>query len=86
MPMILIWVVGIPVLAFVVLFKNRENLDKWAIQRYLLVIYQGLKPKVFYWEFVNTARKIILLGVNVMLASFTPNYRILLGIGKSFRK
>jgi hypothetical protein len=86
MPMILIWVVGIPVLAFVVLFKNRGNLEKWAIQRYMLVIYQGLKPEVFYWEFVNTTRKIMLLGVNVMLASFTPNYRILLGIGKCFRK
>ena len=84
MPMICIWVVGIPVLAFVVLFKNRRNLENWAIQRYLLVIYQGLKPEVFYWEFLNTTRKIILLGINVMLASFTPNYRILLGIGKCF--
>jgi hypothetical protein len=86
MPMILIWVVGIPVLAFVILFKNRGNLEKWAIQRYMLVIYQGLKPEVFYWEFLNTTRKIILLGTNVMLASFTPNYRILVGIGKCFMK
>jgi hypothetical protein len=83
-PMFALWVIGTPIVAFIALFKMRNKLDDWAIQRYLLVIYQGLKPEVFYWEFVNTARKFMLLSLNAVLFSYSPNYRILIGIGKYF--
>ena len=33
------------------------------MNKYFLILYQGLKPKTYYWEFVNTARKVILVIV-----------------------
>ena len=33
------------------------------MNKYFLILYQGLKPKTYYWEFVNTARKVMLVIV-----------------------
>jgi len=81
-PMLAIWVFGSPILVLTILVKNRDKLTKGRIKDYFYLLYQGLKPNRFYWEFVNTLRKIIILGVNVMLFSFKTEYRILFGTGK----
>jgi len=31
------------------------------MKHYFLILYQGLKTKHFYWEFVNSSKKIIIL-------------------------
>ena len=36
------------------------------MSRYM-VFYQGLRPQVYYWEFVNTLRKILLICINVLI-------------------
>lgn len=75
--MIVIWSIGIPLSAFLVLYKNRNNLDDIEMRKYYLMIYQGLKPKRFYWEFVNTARKVLILSINVFLSTYSLFYRVL---------
>lgn len=60
-PMVGVWVIGMPLIALIVLIKNRKHLDDPRIKKYLLILYQGLRPNAFYWEFVNTARKVIML-------------------------
>ena len=60
-PMLLIWGIGAPILALAVMLKYKKSLDTWNVQKYLLVLYQGLKLKRFYWELINTARKTLLL-------------------------
>jgi hypothetical protein len=37
--------------------KGRDN----KINQYFLILYQGLRTKTFYWEFVNTIRKLLIL-------------------------
>lgn len=76
LPSILIWSIGIPLCAFIVLFKNRKNLENSHIQSYYLMIYQGLKPNK-YWEFWNTIRKVFILWVNILLSTQSINYRLL---------
>ena len=44
-PMIIIWIIGCPVSVAIILFKNRKNLSEARIQRYLLILYQGLQEK-----------------------------------------
>lgn len=61
LPMVGVWVIGMPLLALVILIKNRKDLDDQRIKKYLLILYQGLKPDAFYWEFVNAARKVVML-------------------------
>mmetsp|Transcript_17094 Transcript_17094/g.19717 ORF Transcript_17094/g.19717 Transcript_17094/m.19717 type:complete len:116 (+) Transcript_17094:64-411(+) len=78
--MFAVWVIGSPLLAFYILFRNRRHLEEGAIRNYMLVLYQGLRPEVFYWEFVNTFRKVLILLLNVFLTSFSAHYRILFAI------
>ncbi|CAI2370757.1 unnamed protein product [Moneuplotes crassus] len=80
LPMILIWVAGMPFLLFVILYKNRNKLEKETIQKYFLIVYQGLKSKCFYWEIFNTFRKFIVLAFNVFLSTADPKYKILCAI------
>ena len=39
------------------------------MQRYFLMLYQGLRPKVFYWEIVNTVRKVLIVAISVFLST-----------------
>ncbi|CAI2367266.1 unnamed protein product [Moneuplotes crassus] len=80
LPIILIWVVGMPLSIFVILYKNRHNLEKEIIQKYFLIVYQGLKSERFYWEIFNTFRKFMVLAFNVFLSTADPNYRVLCAI------
>ena len=41
------------------------------------MLYQGLERKKFYWEFVNTLRKTIILSVNTVLSMISTTYRII---------
>ncbi|CAI2361394.1 unnamed protein product [Moneuplotes crassus] len=77
-PMFFIYGIGIPLTAFILLYRSRDKLNKTEIKRYFLVLYQGLKLKVFYWEFVNTSRKITILIVVVFLAQASVHLKALL--------
>ena len=57
----LTWVFGIPLTVLCLLIKYKNKLDDANIKKYLLMLYQGLRSKVFYWEFVNIFRKVVLL-------------------------
>ncbi|CAI2364782.1 unnamed protein product [Moneuplotes crassus] len=76
-PILVIWVIGMPVIAFIILYKKRSTLDSPQKQKYLLLLYQGLKNDAFYWELVNTFRKFLVLSFNIFLSTYDPYYRIL---------
>ena len=79
-PMIVFWVFGAPLLVLFILTKNRNNLQEPYMKRYFLVLYQGLKKKTYYWEFVNTLRKILMPALSVVLATFPAFYRAMVAI------
>ena len=78
--MIFIWIFGSIVFALLILIRNRDYLEDTKIKRYFLILYQGLRPKTFYWEFVNTIRKVIIVIINVILANYSGMYRVLLSV------
>ena len=80
LPSIVIWIIGAPTLAFIILFKNRKKLEDWPVKKYFLILYKGLKPKVFYWEFVNTMRKVLILIVNTTLIALPISMRIIISV------
>lgn len=73
-PMLIVWVLGCPILVAVIMFRNRHSLDEPHVQRYFLLLYQGLRPKVFYWEIVNTLRKVCIVAVNVFMSTLPLTY------------
>ena len=74
-PMFVVWVFGWPLIALYFLIKNRHNLNDTTIQKYFIVLYQGLKDDRFYWEFVNTLRKVIIVSINVFLSGYSLFYK-----------
>jgi hypothetical protein len=81
-PNLTVWVIGCPIFALIMITRHRKNLDDWTIKKYFLILYQGLRPRAYYWEFVNTFRKILILLFSVILYSFPISYRIIVAIGK----
>lgn len=77
LPMLIVWVIGVPSIALFFLIKHRTELEDMKIKKYLLLIYQGLKHKAFYWEFVNTSRKILMLCCIVFLSPFPTFYGVM---------
>ena len=57
-PIIFVWVISVPCIALLLLIKYINKPGENKIKVYFLILVQGLKEKKFYWEFVNTARKI----------------------------
>jgi len=73
LPMLVIWVIGMPLIAFLILFCNRKRLnDEHFFDKYRM-LYQGLKSERYYWEIVNSFRKISIVSINVFLALY-PDY------------
>jgi len=60
-----------PLAAFILIKKNIKEDENNRIKKYFLILYQGLKPNRFYWEFVNTLRKILILGVFLLPGDLT---------------
>ena len=79
LPILIFWVIGAPWVAYIVLHRNRKNLEG-SIKSYMLMLYQGYKPEVFYWELVNTIRKVLILCCSIFLSTETAIYKILLSI------
>ena len=77
---IIIWVIATPVLAFIILYRNRDDLDDDKIKQYYLILYQGFTRKAFYWEFVNVFRKVIIIALNTILSLLSVNYRLMMCI------
>lgn len=44
------------------------------------MLYQGLKPDKYYWEFVNTVRKIIMISINVFMSTLPILYAALTAV------
>ena len=78
--MLIVYVIGAPLLAFIILFKNRKRLDKPEVIRYILLLYQGLRHEWYYWELVNTTRKVTLLSLEVFVSDQYEIMKALIGV------
>ena len=58
---IVIWVISMPLIALYLLYKNHNKNEDNKVKQYFLILYQGLKPRAYYWEFVNIFRKVWVL-------------------------
>ncbi|CAI2362983.1 unnamed protein product [Moneuplotes crassus] len=66
LPILLFWSILTPLVAFILLCKNRQATEENKVRKYFLVLYQGLTPECYYWEFVNTVRKSLVLALLVL--------------------
>ena len=75
-PSFLLWIVGIPFVGFRALRMRQNNLDDPITLAQFKVMYQGLKPEFYYWEFVTLIRKLLLISINVFLGSVDSFFQV----------
>eukprot|EP00347_Sterkiella_histriomuscorum_P017498 403349122 len=68
LPCLLIWGIGIPFFALVLLFKNKEKLTEIETKEKLGFLYNGYKKEYFYWEILIMSRKIIIIFIAIFLS------------------
>jgi hypothetical protein len=62
-----LYVVGMPLLMFVVLFYNRKRLSDSVIKQRIQLLYEGFRLDRWYWELVILVRKVAIVSVAVFL-------------------
>jgi hypothetical protein len=67
-PMILVWVIGFPLITFLIIFNQRHDLNN---KEFLLrngLFFVGLTDRTFFWEvIVSNSRKIIFILCSTFL-------------------
>ena len=62
LPILIVWVISMPMIAIIMMYVNiKKGSDQNTDLHYFLILYQGLKTEHFYWEFVNSLRKTLIL-------------------------
>ena len=79
-PILVIWVIFIPIFALILLTIYIKKGDDNKVKQYMLILYQGLKPNRYYWEFVNSLRKVLILMSFTLFVTFSLAYRIMIAI------
>ena len=75
MPILVVWVFGTQFLILLYLIKHRRRLNSTAVKKYFHIIYIGYRDERFYWEFVNTLKKFIIISLNVFLSQVSKSYK-----------
>ena len=75
-PIIIFWVIGIPLVGVRILYRRRQVLDEEETLARYKMMYQGLRRRVYYWEFVNLLRKLCVISINVFLSTVDANYQV----------
>lgn len=70
LPGMLVWGIASPMLALVLLYRQRRDLDEVPVKMKFGFLYIGYRKGCFIWEFVILYRKIAIVFVSVFLASF----------------
>eukprot|EP00741_Cyanophora_paradoxa_P012101 tig00020592_g11693.t1 len=79
-PAIVVYGFGIPVAAFLVLYRNRHRLEETAFKRKFSFLYRGYKQRCWYWECVVIVRKLF-VAVVVSVLDGRPQVQGLVGLG-----
>ena len=66
-PSLIVWGFGIPLYAWIILAKYKDNLDLIEIREKYGFLYNGYKKNFYFWESVNMYRKIWVIFISVFL-------------------
>lgn len=67
MPSIIVWGLGIPLFAFILMFRDRHKLQEIETKEKFGFLYNGYQTDLFYWEIVIMYRKIGMIFIAVFI-------------------
>jgi hypothetical protein len=93
-PSIAVWVLGIPLFAFIVLFKNKRVINSMGQKeitkkeleeiRQLKMkygfLFSGYEARAYFWEIMIMYRKILVIASSVFLSTVSPESQVLVVI------
>ena len=82
--MAIIYSIGLPLIALIILVKNKDRLADPNVLQYIILLYQGLNHRMYFWELVNTFRKCTLLLLQAFIPRTFIATKILIGSGMIF--
>ena len=68
MPSIIFWGLGIPLIAFFILRRNSEDIDKKEVREKYGFLYKGYTFKFYYWEIIVLYRKALIAVIATVLS------------------
>lgn len=74
-PMIILWIFGLPLAGFLIIRHYRNRLDEDTVLSRYRILFQGYKREAYYWEFVNIFRKVAMVMINTFLGIYPPIYK-----------
>jgi len=69
LPSIVIWGIGIPGFAFLLLQAEKDRLHKIEAKERYGFLYNGYKKKFYYWEVIIMYRKILISVISVFIGA-----------------
>ena len=69
-PGILVWGLGIPTFAALLMFKDKNKLTDIGVRERYGFLFRGYKKSFFFWESIIMYRKIMLIFIQVFLVKF----------------
>ena len=67
LPSIVVWGLGIPFFAFLLMFRVRDKLNSLEIKERYGFLFRGYKKEFYYWEIIIMYRKIALIVISVFV-------------------
>lgn len=76
-PSLIFWGFVVPFFALFLLIKNKNTLFTYRVKSRYGWLYEGFNKANFYWEFVITYRKILLIVLSVFLVELGKDIAVL---------
>lgn len=70
MPTLVVWGLGIPLFALIMLIRNSATLKELTTKEQFGFLYNGYKKEFYFWEIVIMYRKIIIIFISVFLSTY----------------
>ena len=70
LPSIVVWGLGIPFFALILMFRERKTLDEIVTKEKFGFLYAGYQNQFFYWEIVIMYRKIAMIFISVFITPY----------------
>eukprot|EP00898_Chlorokybus_atmophyticus_P006361 jgi/Chlat1/6726/Chrsp50S09098 len=79
-PSMLIFSLGLPMGAYLMLWRRRMQLGSEHTVKYYGFLYTGYKRSMFFWEFIVTLEKLVLILIAVFLGGLGTQQQVLMAL------
>ena len=69
-PSLINWGFGIPFVAWIILSRNKKDLETIELREKYGFLYNGYKKSYYFWESIIMYRKIMIIFISVFLGRF----------------